>query len=254
MRIVQISDLHLRPGLLYSGIDPWCALRQALDRVAGLAPDLLLLSGDLADDGESATYRQLADWLEDSGWRYAVLPGNHDVRAPFLSAFAGQAWAHGRLACQRVDCGEVSLLLVDTLIPGAEGGEVGGEHLDWLEAHCPATGRVVLVLHHPPFRVGIAGMDAIGCQGAPALAAWLSGKPQVEMMLCGHVHRHVVTAFAGRPAMTAPATVHQIAFQDGPLAYTTEPGALLVHDCLPGEPWRTQRLPLTRAPVTVYPD
>jgi len=53
MRIAQISDLHLRHRLLYSGIDPWQALENALLRLAGLVPrpDLLLLSGDLADDG-----------------------------------------------------------------------------------------------------------------------------------------------------------------------------------------------------------
>lgn len=254
MRIVQLSDLHLRPQALYSGIDPWSALVAAISRARSLRPDLPLLSGDLADDGMVATYQRLAGMLDETELPYAVQPGNHDDRQVLRQVFAKQAWSHLDLACQRVDLGEVSLLLLDSVLPGQEGGEVGVEHVAWLQNHCPAGRRIGLVLHHPPFKVGIEGMDAIGCLGGAMLAAWLATKPQVERVLCGHVHRHVTTDFAGIPAMTAPSTVHQIALQDGPLAYTLEAGGLLVHDVLPGEPWRAHYLPLVAAPVTVYPE
>lgn len=256
MRIVQLSDLHLAPSPLYSGVDPWLSLAQALERVAGLRPrpDLLLLTGDLANDGSSQTYRRLQEMLVKTGHPFALLPGNHDDRLAMRAAFPEQAWSHETLACQRVDCGELSLLLLDTLIPGREGGEITAEHLAWLDRSCPPVARVVLALHHPPFLVGIAGMDAIRCAGSERLAEWLQDHPQVEALLCGHVHRPVTTLFAGRLAMTAPATVHQIALQDGPLAWTTESAGMLVHDCLPGEPLRSHYLPLAAAPVVAYRD
>lgn len=256
MRIVQLSDLHLCPGLLYSGLDPWACLAQALARAAALQPrlDCLLLSGDLADDAAPATYARLADELAAAGLPYAVLPGNHDERAALRTAFPGQAWSHPELACQRVDVGDVTLLLLDSVIAGEEGGEVGAAHVEWLERHCPAGRRVVLALHHPPFAIGVPGMDAIACRGEARLADWLAGRPQVEAVLCGHVHRHVMTCFAGRLAQTAPSTVHQIALQDGALAYTLEAGGLLVHDLPPGLPLRTHYLPLAVAPVQVYTD
>lgn len=254
MRIVQLTDLHLRPTPLYSGVDPWLAWQQALLRLASLIPrpDLLLLTGDLADDALPASYQRLADSLAEAAYDYAVLPGNHDDRMALRLAFPGQHWSDENLDCQRVDRGDFTLLLLDTLIPGAEGGEIGPAHLAWLDRQCPDRRRVILVLHHPPFVVGIAGMDAIGCAGGALLAAWLAGRPQVEMLLCGHVHRHITTCFAGRIAMTAPATVHQIALQDGPLAWTLEPAGMLVHDCLPGQPVRSHYLPLAPAAVQVY--
>lgn len=254
MRIVQLSDLHLRPGLLYSGLDPWACLAGALARAAALRPDCLLLSGDLADDAAPATYARLAGELAAAGLPYAVLPGNHDERAALRAAFPGQAWSHPELACQRVAVGDVILLLLDSVVAGEEGGAVGPAHLAWLTQQCPAAGRVVLALHHPPFAIGVPGMDAIACRGEGRLAAWLADRPQVEAVLCGHVHRHVTTSFAGRPAQTAPATVHQIALQEGPLAYTLEAGGLLVHDLLPSLPMRTHYLPLAAAPVHVYTD
>jgi 3',5'-cyclic AMP phosphodiesterase CpdA len=254
MRIVQLSDLHLRPGLLYSGLDPWACLDLALHRVARLdpVPDLLLLSGDLADDGALVTYKRLAERLAVSGLAHAVLPGNHDSREAFRTAFPGQNWSHPNLCCQRIDVDGRSLLLLDTLLPGEEGGAITAEHVAWLEGHCPVQRPVMLVLHHPPFAVGIPGMDVIGCGGGELLAAWLAGRPLVEALLCGHVHRHVTTLFAGRIAMTAPATVHQIALCDGPLAYTLEPGGMLGHDCPPGEALLTHYLPLAAAGTKVY--
>ncbi len=255
MRIVQLSDLHLRPGLLYSGIDPWAAWQAALDRVAGLSPpaDLLLLTGDLADDAAPATYRRLVESLRAAGYPHAVLPGNHDDPAALRAAFADQAWSHPALACQRVDHAEFSLLLLDSVIAGEEGGRFANDHLAWLDRHCPGQRRVLLALHHPPLAVGIAGMDAIACAGGERLAAWLAGRPNVEALLCGHVHRLICSTLAGRPLLTAPSTVHQIALQDGPLAYTVEPGGLLVHDWEAGQTMRTHYLPLAAAPVVAYP-
>ncbi len=256
MRIVQLSDLHLRPGLLYSGIDPWQALENALLRLTGLVPqpDLLLLSGDLADDGAPLTYARLATRLAAMDIPYAALPGNHDQPAALKAASPTQAWAPIDAACQRLDFSDFSLLLLDTSVPGEEWGELSTETLSWLESACPSERRVLLALHHPPFPVGIPGMDVIACRAGERLARWLATRPNVEALLCGHVHRHVVTAFAGCLAITCPSTVHQIALGQGGLAWTNEMPGMLVHDLQPGLALRTHYLPVAAAPVVLYAD
>ena len=256
MRIVQLSDLHLRPGLLYSGIDPWQALENALLRLAGLVPrpDLLLLTGDLADDGAPVSYARLATRLAALDIPYAVLPGNHDQPAALKAAFPNQAWAPIDPACQRLDFADCSLLLLDTSVAGEEWGELSSETLSWLESACPTERRVLLALHHPPFAVGIPGMDVIACRDGERLARWLAKRPNVEALLCGHVHRHVVTAFAGHLAMTCPSTVHQIAFGQGGLAWTNEMPGMLVHDLPSGQALGTHYLPVAAAPVVSYTD
>lgn len=251
MRIVQISDLHLQSRPLFGEIDPWAALAQALNRSAGLQADALLLSGDLAEAGDAATYARLAAMLAGQPLPLALLPGNHDQRAALHAAFPGY-WENPDLLCRRCDLGPLTLLLLDSLVPGQPWGEIGPAQVRWLDANCPAQRRSVVVLHHPPFAVGIAGMDEIGCRGSGELADWLLRRPQVEAVWCGHVHRPVFTSFAGKMAATAPSTVHQIALQDGPLAWTPEAPGLLVHDLLPGEPVRSHYLPLQAAPVFPY--
>ncbi len=65
---------------------------------------------------------------------------------------------------------------------------------------------------------------------------------------------HVTQIFAGHLTMTCPSTAHQIALQDGPLAWTPEPPGMLVHDLLPGQAMRTHVLPLAMADVHCYND
>lgn len=258
MRIAQLSDLHLtaEAQLLYDAVDTEAAFHTALERVKALdpPPDLVLLTGDLANDGDAGSYRRLQRALSELAMPYAVMPGNHDNRAELRAAFPGQAWTGEPLCCQRLDLHGGSLLLLDSTVPGEERGEIGDTQLAWLESACPEDRPVLLCLHHPPFDIGIAGMDAIRCRGETRLADWLGQKSRVEALLCGHVHRFVATAFGGRPAFTAPSTAHQIALQAELLAYTLEPGGFLLHDWQPGLRLLTHYVPVARAPVYPYAD
>ena len=56
--------------------------------------------------------------------------------------------------------------------------------------------------------------------------------PQVQRVICGHVHRALVVPFAGKIAMTAPSVAHQIpvAFDpQTPEAFVFEPPGWLLH-------------------------
>jgi len=255
MRIVQLSDLHLSSQPLYGVVDTLAALQLALRRLAALpAPDLLLLSGDLTSAGRREEYALLRSLLAGLPFPCALLPGNHDDRDQLRAAFCEQAWAPPPLCCQRIDLDGGTLLLLDCIVPGEEWGEVGALQIARRESACPQRRPVLLALHHPPFCVGIAGMDRIRCRGDAPLAGWLARHEQVEALLCGHVHRFVSTTFAGRPAIVAPSPAHQIALQDGPLAYTLEPGGFLLHDWLPGQRLCSHCLPVAASPTQCYGD
>jgi len=80
----------------------------------------------------------------------------------------------------------------------------------------------------------------------------------VRAVFCGHVHRTVFTTFAGRPLVIAPAPAHQIALDlsgdPGGLAWTMEPGGMLLIDWQSGRDAVVHLLPVEPAPVHRYID
>lgn len=257
--IAQLSDLHLTvPGQRLGGrIDTYAAAGQALARVAALQPrpSLAVFSGDLTAHGDAAEYRALADLLRDAPFACALMPGNHDDPVALRAAFPAQPYAADR-AHQCVPVAAGRLLLVDTTVAGAEGGAIDAATLAWLDAACPPAAPAILFLHHPPFATGMTGMDAIGLAGTALLATWLEAHPGVALISAGHVHRAVFSAFAGRPAVTAPSPAHQMALDlsgnAAALGYTLEPGGLLLIRWLPGAAPVVHLLPVAAAPVFAY--
>jgi len=137
-----------------------------------------------------------------------------------------------------LDLPGLRVVALDTVVPRRSHGMLCEARLAWLERTLAAAPRqrTIVAMHHPPFATGIAEMDAIGLrQGAEALAAVLRRHPQVERLVCGHLHRSIQCRFGGTLAMTVPSTAHQIAFDlrpQAPLAWRFEPPGFAVHALL----------------------
>ena len=243
--IAQISDLHIRQqGELIEGkINTFEFLTACIDRINALPllPDLVIASGDLADSGKPAEYLRLKTLLDQLSMPYFVLPGNHDSRAGLREVFGGTpalpVASTGPLQ-YAIELPGLRILCLDTLDEGKEGGCLCMDRLDWLHDQLTASPLpTMLFLHHPPFDCGIPGMDAIKLGNPDALADVLSGHLHVIGLACGHVHRSVFTTWAGIPACICPSPAHQIHLNmrpDDPLAWTLEPGGLLLHQAIGG--------------------
>ena len=218
MLIAQITDLHgMEEGRLAMGaVDTNGDLERAVTRLNALTPpaDLVIVTGDLVNDGRPAQYAAVTRRLAALTAPLLVLPGNHDDRTALRTAFADHRYlpADGGLLNYVVDDYPVRVVALDTMVPGQSGGAVGEAHLCWLDARlAEAPDRpTVIAMHHPPFETGIVFMDRIGCAGGAALAAVVARHPQVERVICGHVHRPVQTRFGGTIASIAPSVAHQI--------------------------------------------
>ena len=82
------------------------------------------------------------------------------------------------------------------------------ERLGWLDTALAAQldRPTVILMHHPPFATGITYMDNFGLDNAARLAEIVVRHPQIERILCGHLHRTIERRFAGTVAGTAPST------------------------------------------------
>jgi len=240
--VVQLSDTHIRrPGeLAERRVDTAAALARAVAAVNALPQraDAVVVTGDLVDSGQPEQYQHLRALLAPLAVPVFLLPGNHDDRDALRAAFPD----HGYLRDTRraylhyaVDLGGVRLVVLDTSVPGVTHGEIDAAQLADLDATLATQPEVttILAMHHPPFCTLIERMDDYGLQrGGPGLAAVLARHPQVDRIVCGHLHRSIVARFVGKTAMTSPSTAHALAFDlgaDAPLAFTLEPAGFLVH-------------------------
>jgi 3',5'-cyclic AMP phosphodiesterase CpdA len=239
--IAQISDLHLKAGqrLTYGVVDTLGALRRAVDHLNAShpRPDIVVISGDLVDFGRPDEYAVLQPELARLHMPYYLVPGNHDNRQHLLTAFADHAYlpisADAPLDWV-VDEHPVRLIGLDTTIPGAHGGQLLDRQLLWLDkqlAHRPDV-PTLLVLHHPPFISGIGHMDRESFINASALEQVVARHPQVERLLCGHLHRPMQRRFGGSLSCVCPGTSHQIVLDlqhTAPAHFNLEPAGYLLH-------------------------
>jgi 3',5'-cyclic-AMP phosphodiesterase len=76
VRIVQMSDLHVGEGLFRPEL-----LSAAVDETNDLAPDLVVVAGDLTMEGYRGEFEQCRQFLDELACRHVVVTmGNHDAR------------------------------------------------------------------------------------------------------------------------------------------------------------------------------
>ncbi|ALL65716.1 3',5'-cyclic-nucleotide phosphodiesterase [Paraburkholderia caribensis MBA4] len=242
MLIAQISDLHIkRPGALaYRRVDTAAYLSRCVERLNALvpAPDAIIITGDLVDQGEPEQYEHLKSLLAPLKTPYYLLVGNHDDRAALRATFIDRKELHtdSEFIQYTVDIGPLHLIALDSMVPGQSAGLLCDARLAWLEAQLQTAHDkpVIVALHHPPFVSGIGHMDALRLEPASAnkLAALIARHPNVERIICGHVHRPMFVRFGGTIASAVPAPAHQVALDlrdDAPSAFMMEPPAFALH-------------------------
>lgn len=239
MLLCQISDPHVveEGALAYGRIDTPLLLERCVRAIGTLprVPDAIVATGDLTEHGTGAEYGLLAELLAPLAMPVFLLVGNHDDRDALRRAFAQHRYLSGEDGFVQyvVEDFPVRLVALDTVVPGADGGALCARRLQWLERTLAASARPTIVAqHHPPFATGLAVMDRMGLAQPHAEAAVIGRHPQVERVLCGHVHRGSCARFAGTIASTCPSTAHQLLADLSPeatLRFSAEPAGFQLH-------------------------
>ena len=240
MLIAHISDPHIKlPGkLAYRRVDTATMLQSCVASMLHLdpQPDLIILTGDLTDFGRPEEYAYLKALLAPLSAPLLVVPGNHDERETMRDAFADDGYlpAAGFLQFAIDDRFPLRIVGLDTVVPQEGRGELCAERLAWLDetlARRPDR-PTLLLMHHPPFTTGIGHMDDIGLTGQEAFAEIIARHPQVELILCGHLHRNIQTDVGGTRVLTCHSPAHQVALDlrpDAPSCFRMEPPGYMLH-------------------------
>jgi predicted phosphodiesterase len=210
-RFVILTDLHVgsTAGNLLAPL--------AVSDINELAPEFVVIPGDVTDDGEPEQFRLVKEILDGLRCPYYVVPGNHDAVQRSTRGEVGAklfAEAFGFEPDDRiVEIGDLQIALVDSTDPtaspfpdwdvstarvggiaaGVDSGALAPGQADALAARLDRTRPVLLVQHHelhpfpgfPPVRFAMREEDA-----AAELAALRDHN--LVGVVAGHTHRSAV--------------------------------------------------------------
>lgn len=214
--LLHLSDTHLLAGnkRLYDTVDSEAHLRELFEELAQSdgRPEAIIITGDLADHGESEAYQRLRAIVEPVaaklGSQIIWVMGNHDKRENFREELFGET-PSSRPVDRVYDVNGLRVITLDSTVPGAHYGEISGAQLDWLaeELSVPAPHGTILAMHHPPVPSVLDLAVLVELRDQAGLAEVLEGS-DVRSIIAGHLHYSSTSMFAGIPVSVASATCY----------------------------------------------
>lgn len=170
MKFIQLTDAHVIGGgrPLY-GANPARCLRLAVDSINAEHgdADFTIVTGDLTHWGDADAYAAFTAEIGRLHMPVHLMIGNHDKTPEFLACFPKVPIAENAFVQFAFDTPHGRAICLDTSMAGPHAGGMCAARLKWLATELAAgNAPVFLFMHHPPFPVGIAAMDAIRMQDA----------------------------------------------------------------------------------------
>ncbi|MES9812808.1 MAG: 3',5'-cyclic-AMP phosphodiesterase [Candidatus Thiodiazotropha sp.] len=211
LNLLQLTDSHLYadPSRCLLGINTL----ETFDHVLAQAPqetgdpDFILATGDLVHDASDSGYKRLLGRLQLTEIPTYCLPGNHDIPGK-MKQILNQDNVH---CIPSVQAKGWSLIFLDSTIANSDGGRIDENQLELLEVllRAHADKHTMICLHHHPVPVGSRWMDTMVLENPDAFFKLIEANPQVQAVLCGHIHQAFDTEYRGVRLMGSPSTCVQ---------------------------------------------
>ena len=186
--LVHLSDLH------FGKVDE-ALLRPLRDLVHKLAPDLVVVSGDLTQRAKSEQFEQAKAWLDTLPGPQIIVPGNHDISLyNVFRRFVQPLTRYKRYITDDLDPiyvdGEIAVLGVNTARSLTfKDGRVNQEQVDKIKQELGGLPRSItrIIVTHHPFDLPEHEDDVNLVDRAP-MAMKTFADCGVDLLLSGHMH------------------------------------------------------------------
>ncbi len=191
LRIAQLSDIHcgelsFQPEMM----------RSTIERVNRMAPDVVVVAGDLTAAGYEWEFEEAAEWLNAVESPMVVIPGNHDsrnvgyihFRKHFGDRFSRFRRAFDPARGERLRATGFTVVGVDSSDPDINEGHVGRERYPWIREQFDEPDDVkIFAIHHHLVSIPGTGRERNIITDAGDLLALLS-RVDIDLVISGHKH------------------------------------------------------------------
>ncbi len=212
IRVLQITDCHIGPTETETllGLNTNESLHDVIRHVRDNedAFDLLLVTGDISNNGGARTYRRFLSIIESSKIQHSLfawLPGNHDSPEDMDEALNIEE------PVKEIKIGNWLFVLLNTQVPGHTHGNLKEHELNCLDDALANNKdcNVMVFLHHQPVPVGCAWVDTQMVRSEYAFFKILDQYSHVKAVVWGHVHQDFRSHRDGVDLMSTPSTCIQ---------------------------------------------
>lgn len=206
-KIIQITDPHLGPDKEFrlAGVQTNASFQAVVDEARKLAPDLLVVTGDIAANSDASAYQQFFSCIDATGIPMIWLPGNHDVASVVESV--DNAVPYRKI----YDIENWRIFMMDSVVFDSPMGCFGEPELVLLEKLLAENTQehALVCLHHHPLEVGSEWLDFQCIADAKEFLQIVKADPKVRSVLWGHIHQAYEETIQGVLYASAPSTCMQ---------------------------------------------
>jgi 3',5'-cyclic-AMP phosphodiesterase len=223
---VHFTDTHIMAGGTLPNLDTRASLQRVIEVLTALesrpafaviggdlvSPDMLDRNRTLTQEEYEPSYRLLRELVSPLQCPTYMLLGNHDHRRAFHHVMQTSVPTLDTTHHYSFDYQGYHFVALDTHQPGQAWGYLEAGQLAWLHDDLAAhRGQPTLVfMHHHPWPLGLAWIDAMNLRNGADLVGVLRQYPDVQWMICGHVHLDQAIQRQGLTMLTTPATCFQV--------------------------------------------
>lgn len=181
--IVHISDLHISADSFDEEI-----FMQAVTEINNLNPDMIILTGDITNNGYYREFEQASKYLQMFEAPLFAVPGNHDARNLGYQTFEELI---GEKSWKLTMDDNFTVMGLDSSSPDQDNGHVGTPQHMWLEHQldeCVINDNFSIVaLHHHVVPIPQTGRERNVLSDAGDVLKTLTTH-EVDLVLSGHKH------------------------------------------------------------------
>jgi 3',5'-cyclic-AMP phosphodiesterase len=191
LRIAQISDIHVGELSFQPEV-----LSSIIDRINRMAPDVVVVAGDLTAAGYEWEFEEAAEWLGQIEAPKVIIPGNHDSRNVgyvHFEHFFGERFSRYRqefdpIRAERLKSSGFTVVAVDSSDPDLNEGHIGRERYPWIREQYEWPDDIkIFVIHHHLVSIPGTGRERNIITDAGDLLAVLT-QLDIDVILSGHKH------------------------------------------------------------------